>query len=165
MKIHVITAITRPENLPRICMSLAKAAVEANIDIVWHWRFDLDKNFVGGHKIKNDAIDDIQDGWIWILDDDTSVNPDLFLELSKVEEDVDALVVSQSRADGWILKAAPENSRVDAIDAGQAIIRRSAIGKNRLAEVYNGDGIFLEAVLKNCNVKYSDKILSYHNII
>lgn len=165
MLINIVTAITRPENLSNICPSLTVAAVRADVDIVWHWAFDLKKENIGGQKIKNDVLDNIVDGWVWILDDDTTVHPDIFAEFKKTIGNAQAFVVSQQRKDGYILTASPENSRVNKIDAGQAIVHRSAIGDCRLPELYNGDGIYLEEVLQNCEVVYSDKILSYHNAI
>lgn len=165
--VHIITAISRPENIDKVCRTLVPATMYCkNTKFVWHWIFDIRRSGIAyAHQIKNQMVDDIQDGWVWILDDDTSVHPDIFLEFEK-DINCDAFVVCQKRADGRILIASPENNRVDHIDSNQAIIRRSTIGDHRMTEDYAGDGYFLEAVLKDCNyIRYSDKILCYHNML
>lgn len=168
MIVHVLTAVSRPENLPVLAASLARAAEEERtVDVVWRWRFDLERAHVGGQAVKNALIDRIDDGYVWILDDDTLVHPKLFAALADTylnHPRVSALVVSQQRADGTVLRAAPENVRVAGIDAGQALLRRELIGNWRLPLNYEGDGHFLVALLANDpDVVFRDEILSFHN--
>ena len=167
VKVHVLTAVTRPWNLPLIAGSLANAAAAAGCDICWHWQFDSERRHVGGQAVKNRMLDEITDGWVWLLDDDTLVHPNLLRRARTVSGDqaVDAIVFSQARADGRQLTAAPANVRVGDIDAGQAILRRDLIGATRLHESYEGDGIFLADVLGRANAVYVDEFLSLHNAL
>lgn len=167
MILHVVTAITRPENLPRICSSLSAGCVHARCDLVWHWRHDFEHAHVGGQKPKNDALDVIKDGWVWFLDDDTLADARIPSIVASFDDrvEVDAFVVSQRRADGYVLAAGAEHVRVGSIDIGQAIIRRSAIGTQRIPETYVGDGVFLEAVLPACNTVYLPLVASSHNAL
>ena len=170
MKLHVLTAVTRPENLDRIGQSLGDAitASEGFVDVCWHLRFDLEQWHVGGQKLKNDMLDEITDGWVWILDDDTKVHPQLFERLRDkltVHPAVDALVVSQKRSDGGILLAARANVKVTLIDIGQAIMRRDLIGDERIPIDYSGDGMFLETVLAGADVIFVNDVLSLHNAL
>lgn len=165
MKLHVVTAITRPSNLTLIAESLAVACARAQCDLVWHWRHDWDHAHIGGQKLKNDALDAIVDGWVWFLDDDTLADariPGLIREHERV---VDAIVVEQQRADGRILPVGPEHVAVGSIDIGQAIIRRSAIADARIPEHYDGDGMFLASVLPRIRVAYLPIVASYHNAL
>ena len=156
-----MTAVTRPENLAEIGLSLRNAVARARIDAEWHLRFDPERRHVGGQQVKNELLDGIDDGWVWVLDDDTLVHPDLFTYL---DESYDALVVSM-RLDGGILHAAEKNVVWGGIDIGQAILRRELIGERRIEPVYEGDGRFLEALLPGANVLYVPTELTYYNAI
>jgi hypothetical protein len=163
MKLHILTAITRPENLPQLAQSLAPA----NLDLVWHWRFDLARAHVGGQALKNAMLDSITDGWVWILDDDTLAMPALFERLVVLEAehpDADAFAVSQLLRGGAVRHATPDALRLDHIDVGQLIIRRDAIGDTRLDLSYGGDGLWVEAlVAKGVRVVCVDEALSAYN--
>jgi len=165
MRLHVITAITRPANLGVIAASLAAACATARVDVVWHWVFDWDCAHVGGQKRKNDALDSITDGWVWMLDDDTVAHSEILQAWkSHAQSDgVDAVVFGQTRADGRVLDSGLEHARVGYIDIGQAIIRRASIADTRLEEHYDADGVFLEAVLPRIATIYDNRYLSFHN--
>lgn len=166
--VHIVTAISRPDKLPTICESLIDATRSAKfLRFVWHWRFDIERSGIDyANKIKNEMLDDISDGWVWILDDDTIVHPMMFLEFeSQVSDDIDAFVMHQLRSDGMILVGCPENNRVNHIDSNQAIIRRSAIDNVRMSSDYNADGQFLETVLAKCRIHYANKVLCFHNAL
>jgi hypothetical protein len=165
MKLHVLTAVTRPENLPRLAASLTVAAPP--VEILWHWRFDPECGHIGGHALKNAMLDEIADGWCWILDDDTVAHPLLFERLVEViDSETEAVVVNQERADGRYLVARPEDVRPGWIDVGQAIIRRDLIGEHRMPLNDLGDGLLLEEILLSCeNVVYLNETLSYHNAL
>lgn len=166
MRLHVVTAITRPENLPRICSTLSAGCVHADADLVWHWRYDMQRNHVGGQKPKNDALDAITDGWVWFLDDDTLADTRIpAIVKAHDAEPIDAIIVGQRRTDGHILIASPANVRVGSIDIGQAIIRRSAIGSHRIPEDYVGDGIFLKRVIGSCRTRFLPIVASSHNAL
>lgn len=115
--------------------------------------------------MKNDMLDQITDGWVCFLDDDTTLDPE-FVRLADGfnRAGATALVVSQRRANGAILHASRANLHVGGIDIGQAIISRALIGDTRIPLDYDGDGMFLAAVLGNASgAVFGDEILSYHN--
>jgi hypothetical protein len=170
VKLHILTAVTRPWNLPTIAKSIAIAAEpDCKWEIVWHLHFDLAQTDVGGHAQKNAMLDSIDDGWCWILDDDTLMHPDLLKRLDKVlteQPDTWALVVSQTREDGRYLPAEEQQVRVGFIDAGQAIMRRDFIGDHRLPKNYVGDGEWLSDLLPSREgVVYLNETLSMHNAL
>ncbi len=167
MKLHILTACSRPENLPELAASIAEATCHP-WDVHWHLIFDLAQRNVGGHAIKNRMIDDIATGWVYILDDDTVMHPSfLSLAAERIEaQDVDAVVVSQKRSDGRVLDAAPANLRVGRVDTGQVLIRRDLIGLERFPDVYVGDGLFIESVLAGSQrVAFIPEVLCWHNIL
>lgn len=163
MRTHVLTAVTRPENLAEIGRSLERAIARADADVVWHLRFDPSQEHVGGQQIKNELLEEIEDGWIWFLDDDTLVHPDIFTHL---DEDYDAVVFSM-QYDDHRLHADPKNAKHGEIDIGQAILKRALIGEDRILPLYDGDGHFLEHLLgrENARVLYIDEIRTYYNAI
>ena len=100
MRLNVITAVTRPENLGRVAESLSAAAAnvphEWGIEVRWHWKFDPHRLCVGGQVLKNQMILSVRSGWVWILDDDTLAHPDVLRVVSaSITEHTDAIVVSQ----------------------------------------------------------------------
>lgn len=168
MKVHVITAVSRPWNLALVARSLAAASRNApDVDLVWHCRFDLGRDHVGGQQLKNLILDDITDGWVWILDDDTTAHENILERVAEVAESklkVAAIIVSQRRVDGRVLHAHQDNTVVGSIDAGQAIIRRDHINM-QIPDEYAGDGVWLETILKDCRIFYLDEVLSFHNLL
>jgi hypothetical protein len=174
--LHVLTAVTRPENLPEIAESLMEANSRVRgIDLTWHRLYDLNREYVGGQTLKNRMLDTIRGkyDWVVILDDDTLMHPQFFRKISwvilsapLVPIELRAVVVSQKRVDGSILQAAPENAVVGMIDAGQAALRRDLIGDYRIPETYAGDGMWLETLLRDRpDVHYMREVLSLHNAI
>jgi hypothetical protein len=174
MRLHVLTAVSRPENLPEIAWSIMEAAKKApTVDWIWHQRLDRERRWVGGQRLKNEMLNDITDGWVCILDDDTVMHPDFLRRVSfvlatqpLVERECRAIIVSQKRTTGVIMRASPENAVVGKIDAGQAVLRRDLIGDTRIPETYAGDGAWLETLLTGRNdVHYMRDVLSLHNAL
>ena len=164
IRLHVLTAVTRPENLSRIAEAFG---FWGKADFEWHLRFDSKREHVGGQALKNAMLDEISDGWVWCLDDDTLPHKRLYAEVAKavMAADAAAVVVSQRREDRTVLLASPDNLYVGGVDIGQAVIRRDVIGEHRIPESYAGDGEFLMAVLADRNVVYLPRVLSFHNAL
>jgi hypothetical protein len=139
----------------------------------WHRRYDPQREFVGGQRLKNDMLDDIDDGWVCILDDDTLMLPKFLLRVAMIVgsaplagRELRAVVVSQRRTNRMILEASAENAVIGMIDAGQAVLRRDLIGDYRIPEEYAGDGMWLETLLRDRpDVHYLKEVLSAHNAI
>ncbi len=165
-RLHVLTACTRPLNLPLLSDSITAALCEP-WEVCWHIRFDPAREHVGGHKLKNDMLEQIDDGWVVFLDDDTLMHPDV---LKHVAEHLDAagVVVSQDRTAslGHMLWAAPQNMRYGFADIGQVVLTRELIGDHRQPPYYGGDGVWLESVLQGRDdVVYLDEVLSLYNVL
>lgn len=174
MKLHVLTAVTRPENLLVIGESIWAASDKApDVHVVWHRYPDVAREHIGGQRPKNEMLDEIEDGWVCILDDDTVMHPRFLRRVSfvlatqpLVEQECRAIVVSQKRTTGVIMQASAANAVVGKIDAGQAVLRRDLIGVYRIPETYAGDGMWLETLLRDRpDVHYMREVLSLHNAL
>ena len=164
--LNVLTAVTRPQNLPQIAASLAQ---QSWWEIRWHLRLDPEGQNVGGQNLKNDMLDGITDGWVWILDDDTVAPPGLLDQVfTAICPWIKVVVVSQLRNDVGRLAAAPEFMHPGLVDAGQLFAHRDAIGDRRLPDDYNGDGMFIEALIQGIpddEVFYLQDVHSFHNAL
>ena len=160
--IHVLTAVTRPANLPQLATSIRRAAIRADCAVVWHWRFDPECRYIGGQVLKNEMLAEVpEDAWVYILDDDTVVHRDLFALVPGFEGE--AIVVTQIRPnEGW-LHAAPHNVTVGLIDIGQVIFRKSIVEGNLIGDAYTGDGEFLHKILAGRMVRFVDEPLCHYN--
>lgn len=165
MNLHILTACTRPGNLRAVAESIADALLATDqVEVDWHIRFDLDQQHVGGQHLKNEMLNDIVSGWVWILDDDTRVHPDLFRQLGEVcKPGVSAVVFSQQCSRHETRHTNRGTLMVGGIDAGQAVMRRDLIGGYRIPLSYDGDGHFLVKVLDDERVLFLDEVLCYHN--
>jgi hypothetical protein len=165
MRAHVLTACTRPHNLPVVAESIMAATCDP-WDVTWHIRFDPAQQHVGGQRLKNEMLDQIEDGWVCFLDDDTTMHPEYLRRMAEAVKTAGAVVVAQQRQNGMVLTAAQEHLKVGAVDIGQAFISRPLIGTHRIPEHYEGDGVFLQAVLAgHYFVTYLPDILSEHNAL
>jgi GT2 family glycosyltransferase len=148
MKLHIVTAITRPENVRAIELSFAPAAA-AGVDVVWHTQADPERAHVGGQGIKNQLLDQITDGWVWICDDDNVAHADFFRALAQAAQqhpDARLLVIAQQHRSGGIRQVHRQMLKQTHVDAAQVVARRDAIGELRIPEHYCGDGEWIEAL-------------------
>ncbi len=170
MLINILTAVTRPDNLPQIEDSIDAAHGSAPAaDVQWHTSMDPGRLHVGGQHLKNGLLDDIFDGWVCILDDDTIMHPKFLKKVYRAHFNnpyAKAIVVSQKRTTGVVLQACPENMVVGKVDAGQVVLRRDFIGDMRIPETYAGDGEWIEALLRyEPDVVFLPEVLSLHNVL
>jgi len=129
-----------------------------------------------GHQFINDAIESIQNGWVYVLDDDNILHEDFIQTLtSKIKENPDkrAFIFDQ-KVDGKdftkldIRVAKPENMKVQHIDMAQFILRRDLIGEMRLKlGDYKADGYFIEEIYKmnSEDFFFINQILCYYNFL
>jgi len=170
IRLRIVTAVSRPENLSRIgsWLALHLDAIRS-LEWSWHLYFDMARSCVGGQRCKNRGLDSLQQtDWLYILDDDTLPDPTIFQRFAAIVSDdlkTRAVIFSQRREDGSILHAGPENVAPQHIDIGQAFLRRDFIGAGRIPERYDGDGIFLACILRvePSRVRFVDEPLSRHN--
>jgi hypothetical protein len=148
-KINFITRCSRQNNL----LEISKGIFNTNLfDVKWYIIFDIEKvsevkmeTLVGlnnlnvqisyeksetgdhGHQMINKCIDSIENGWIYVLDDDNILHEDFFNEIYnsiKDNQDKSGLIFSQ-KIGGIdftvedIRYARPENVKVGKIDMPQ----------------------------------------------
>ena len=153
MVLHILTAVTRPENLPKLAESLVPAAA-AGVELAWHVGYDLERKHIAGQAVKNRLLDRISPGkdWVWILDDDNTAHPDFFRKLAETiaaNPSLRMIACTQTVPSGWCRLVSPDSLKASRIDAAQAVIRRDAISDHRLREVYAGDSHWIEAIAKS----------------
>jgi hypothetical protein len=153
MVLHILTAVTRPENLPKLAESLIPAAV-AGVELAWHVGYDLERRHVAGQAVKNRLLDRISPSqdWVWILDDDNTAHPEFFRRMAETvaaNPNVRLIACTQTVPSGWCRTIGPESLKACRVDAAQAVIRRDAISDHRLREVYAGDSYWIEAIAKS----------------
>ena len=156
--LHILTACSRPSGLTRLADAIASAP--ACLQVVWHVGFDLDCQHIGGQAVKNRLLDEVQDGWVWVCDDDNLPVPGFFAWLTQ-QAPADLLLFAQRRQGRIAAAAAP---RLDETDIAQAVIARTLIETCRIPEVYNGDGLFLVALAaQTSNIVLIDQPLTAYN--
>jgi glycosyltransferase involved in cell wall biosynthesis len=195
MTINIITRCTRQENL----LEISKTIYTNLFDIKWYILFDtsfikqLDADLINslselgvilkfwkgeeddfGHNLINRILDQIQDGWIYILDDDNKIHEDFYFFISNlinVSTDTKGFIFSQkvggvdfSGVD--IRYASPENVCVGKIDMAQFLLKRDLIGDIRLDKsMYVADGKFIMDIYSS-NSKdflFINQVLCYYN--
>jgi glycosyltransferase involved in cell wall biosynthesis len=191
MNLHIITRCTRVENLPKVKNSLP-------FDAYWHIIFDTStvqnletsfleeysenflyfwRSFPGdmAHQLINRVIEEIPgEDWIYILDDDNEMHPELISTLeSQLESfpEAEGFIFSQYVGGKDFTKleireARPENVKVQGIDMAQFLLKRSLIGEKRFVPgTYVSDGIFIEELYRENKEKFIfvDKVLCNYN--
>jgi hypothetical protein len=184
--LHIITPCTRPENLSKIADSINinrgnhrwyvvfdaqklpanLPKVSANVSYyAWH-----DPKSTVGHAQRNHALGLISDrpvndcpAYVYFLDDDTLMHPDLFKTLEE-NTSHDFIHFDQAQPDGTT-KRIGGTVKVNHIDTGSAIVSRKLIGNTRFnITKYNADGFFWEEIMrKTQKAKYIPQILSVYN--
>lgn len=179
VSVHILTPVTRPANLTELMTSVAGALVNAPaVRVTWHIALDLHREHVGDWALRNAMLDQISDGWIWMLDDDTLAHPLVLRRLSE-HQDVDGLAFSQDgRKDDWYAGTSDRDRLMSGdrredlqphhsvFDTGMAILRRSLFGDYRFKEVRAADGLLWEDVIKPAeNIAYLDEVLGSYNAL
>lgn len=164
---HVVTACSRPENLPKLEMSLCP---HREFIAAWWivgrtegpgWAVQIDAEMsIGGQAQKNLALGKmpLSRDWVYFLDDDTILCSDLPWVLVKTE--ADGLIFSSDLMPG----AAP---KLGHIDQCQYALRRDLIGDARIPEAYDGDGQFIVSLYEAQPERFqiTDRELAYYNAL
>ncbi len=166
MNLHILTAVTRLQNLPEIERSFA-TAITAGVMVKWHTLYDPERQHAGGQALKNKMLDTIYDGWVWICDDDNQAQSGFFAAIAAVvRPEVQMIVCAQQHRNGWVRKVFREMLRETHVDAAQVVVRREAIGKLRIPEHYCGDGGWIESIansLRDDQIAYiREPVVSYN---
>lgn len=173
MDLTIITPCSRPKNLHRMHKSIPQG-------VRWIIVFDMDrcdikipnaehyfyKEHAYGYPQTNFALDMIKDGYVYFLDDDNTVHPDLIDNIRGVDNDF--IHFLQQRCERK--KTHPKyiigsEVRGGKIDKGGVLLKRTLIGDIRFrTDIYAADGYFIEDCYKKATSPlFIDKVLSYHN--
>lgn len=182
MFLNIITPCSRPENLIEISKSI-------NIPIEnyrWLVVFDMDElpdenlipkncevychrnsNSTAGHSQRNHAIDLINDGHVYMNDDDTIIHKELWENIKNLNHDF--ISFSQETKEGH-LRLIGDNINVGHIDSHNFIVSRRIIGDDRwIVNKYDSDGYFANKIFSKLNTNkdfskiFIPKIMSTYN--
>lgn len=157
--VNIVTAVSRQYNLPKILASLENAIGNYGIEVRWIMVFDYPLDlapsvkkalvskrikldfivyhggkFKFGVKQKNYGIDQIKEGWYYLLDDDNVIHPNFFKSLSQAIKEnpgKKCFVFSQHRTDSEDKIAAPDRMEAAMIDNSMFLTHMDLIGKER----------------------------------
>jgi glycosyltransferase involved in cell wall biosynthesis len=195
--INIITRCSRTKNLLKVKESIFK---NVNNEITWWIIFDtsilkdIDAELLSnlqshnnirlyfrkstpndfGHELINFLIDIINDGWIYVLDDDNILHEDFIDQINKyiLDNPNKKAFIFNQKIDGKdftgldIRLAKPENMKVSHIDMAQFILRRDLINEKRLIKGnYKADGYFIQELYESSpdDFYFIDEILCYYN--
>lgn len=174
-RLNVVTAVSRPNNLQFIQRHLGERLHSFDV----RWLCILDTNHVSdvpdavtcsfwgtsaqvdraGGAQKNVGLEEIDEGWVYFLDDDNTIHPRFDTVLASViQNDPDQVghVFGQVNGDAQLLRnAAVQHVGFGGIDLGQFVLDRNAIGDARFPiDNYCSDWAFFENVWK----RHKDRI-------
>lgn len=190
MKLNIITPCSRPENLQRLYNSI-------NFPCIWYIVFDLDKKEyatkifdnpdysflqnewikifaekggVSGNLQRNKALDAIEKGFVYFLDDDNLMHPNFYkttINILNENPDKRCIFYSQQLAQNKIRSVDSTTIKAGRIDQAQFLIHTDLIGKKRYIQKYEADGLFIQEIFKQ-NLKsvffyFNEKPIVYYN--
>lgn len=200
--LHIITRCSRLNNIIKVGESLPTK--DGKLQVQWHVIFDstrlkdIDAEILGRLQEEYDAklyfefsqggdylypqmnkviIDNIQEGWIYSLDDDNILHEKLFDNFEALvgfcEAEKSIGIVFNQHVAGKdftgvdIRYAKPENMKVRSIDLAQFILHRSVFNDFDFKGGYDADGRFIEKVYEANpdGFLFIDKILSHYNYL
>jgi len=188
--INIITPSARPENLARLAESInipkrmyrwivvidgvraenlpphKSPHIPSNAEIHYH----QNKQSKVGNAQRNFALDLIMnspakpfDEYVYFLDDDTTVHPDLYKAVKDLKNDF--IHFNQAFPDGT--HRIGGTVQLNKVDSGNCLIKKSLIANSRWRlDAYNADGIFLQSVFSRAlDPLYLPKTLSIYNAL
>jgi hypothetical protein len=176
--ISIITPCSRPNNLGLIKNSI-------NFPCNWYIVYDLEnpinifsedwihelhiKGGVSGNLQRNMALDTIPENqWVYVLDDDNLIHPNMYSALSEVyisNSAVKAIVFSQLMSPSSIRNVSPDTIKVCKIDQAQYIVSKELIRDLRYQQTYIADGYFIEELYNKHKNDFAliQKPICYYN--
>lgn len=187
MKLTIVTPCSRPHNLPSMLPGI-EAAAHCLGEVDWRIVFDpsvcqpvdmpgakMEVVDVPGSRFgngqRNAALDKINDGWIYFLDDDNLMHPDFCAGLIRAMRDEPsklAFAFHQQVEPHNVRRAYPDEMRVNHIDIGQICIKRDLIGACRFQpHPYNADGQFIEVLYNTAPHAWGfiDRVMANYNAL
>jgi hypothetical protein len=140
-----------------------KNLIPKNCEIYSH----RNPNSVAGHSQRNYAIELINDGHIYMNDDDTTIHKELWGNIKSLEHDF--ISFSQETKQGK-LRLVGDNINVSNIDSHNFIVSRRLIADDRwIVDKYDSDGYFANKMFskldtnENFSKIFIPKIMSTYN--
>ena len=196
MIINILTRCTRPQNLLKISKTIFTDLFQIN----WYILFDANRikdidatllmdltnlgakikflkgEFSGlGMNMINNILDEICDGWVYILDDDNIIHPEFYNTLDEfIDDKTYGVLVFNQKVGGKdfskidIREANPENVKIGSIDSAQFLIHIGDYGDTlRFNNTYVADGELIEKLYeeKKDDFIFIQKELCYYNYI
>lgn len=193
--LNIVTAVSRPHNIKLIAHNIRSVITQC--EVRWYLIFDSRKveefvpedcyyydfipGDISGAPQKNKALDLINDGWVYFLDDDNLMHKEFesyFLEKIKIKRsiykndikqqgDIQCVVFNQLLADGS-LRAGVNQKNGSSVDCGQFVVNREIIGNQRFnLDFYASDGVFFKEIYNRHKEKiiFVDEPFTYYNAI
>lgn len=189
--INIITRCTRVNNLYKIKEDIIKETLS---NIIWHVIIDtniiknipisiitlLQEDFIkvyykAGSKIDmahqsiNDVIDQITEGYIYILDDDNKLHPKLISTIEQYNSKgflFNQYIGFKDFTNKEYRIILQDNIKVRHVDMAQFIMDKTLIGSYRIPQdQYIGDGLWIEEIYKNHADDFTiiPEVLCYYN--
>jgi hypothetical protein len=134
-RLHIIMACARPWNIPRLAPAYLERMEAHPFEVRWHILLQGPEPDPKGVAKTNEALDQIRDGWVLTLADDTDQHPSLFRRLGEViatHPQAGAVVFSQDRHRGrHILRPTPATMGPCHVCGGQVAWERQFLGDVR----------------------------------
>lgn len=189
MKVTFITPLTRPYNIDIIYQSIKQGLPDS---VEWEWIIVEDGDSLlesssnlytkyisypssgkglSGNPQRNIALDHVDcDNYVYFLDDDNIVHPNLFKRATKILENSNkALISSQSFKGGFIrLVPRPDTIVPCHIDTAQFLIPRNIIGDLKWEDWnYCADGAFFSTLYNQYKERFiiTKEVLCYYNYL
>lgn len=128
-----------------------------------------------GMNLVNSILDEINDGWVYILDDDNLIHPNFFgVILETIKSNPNKLGIIFNQKVGGIdfsgldiREAKHENVKVGSIDSAQFLLDRKLISDLRFINDYKADGYFIVSLYEANKDKFLflEQELCYYNKI
>lgn len=175
-RVTIITPCSRPENLEKMKESMNFNKIEKWYIVYDNRKFEFSKRYENdpkiieveckeegsaGHQCRNKALDMIDSGMIYFLDDDNIIHPEFWnLEIDSGK----LFTFNQQRSSTTVFTG--DNPTVGMIDTAQFIFDKSILGDLRFEkDKYEADGIFIHELIERAkdNWVFIDKIACYYN--
>jgi hypothetical protein len=192
--LNIVTAVSRPHNVKLISDNIK--SVITKCEVRWYliadnlkvdrfiapkecYYYDFIPGDISGAPQKNKALDLIDSGWVYFLDDDNLMHEqyeDCFLEKIKTKRlickngtrqqgTIQGVVFNQLLADGS-LRLGVDRKNGSAVDCGQFTVEREIIGDQRFnLDFYASDGVFFQEIYNRHKEKiiFVDEPFTYYN--
>ncbi len=133
-RLHIIMPSCKPHHLPRIVRRLYREMEQHPFELRWHLMIQGPEPDPKGMVKVDEGIELVRSGWVWTPSDDALHSPALFRRLAEVARQhphAGAIVFSEHRPDGSILRARPAEMNPCRVDGSQVFWRREFIGRER----------------------------------